>query len=458
YSDNNPLKAKLADVWKDQTDNGSTASISLEGIANQSLQLDYDNQQAPYFAETYRDFSPAKDFTANDSEILTLYLKGQSTNSADEFYCTLVDSSDNTATQRITDPNTLVLPDWKKIYFAVNQFEQIDLSQIKRLIIGIGADSPSGPQSGTGTIWVDEFYLSQMICNDNQLAGDFDNNCKVNLSDFSQIASQWMEQYYVLPIPVDPGSQNLTAKWSFDESTDTMAADSTGNGHDGTLVDASWAPGSGTDGGGVSIDRASSTSSRVEIPTAAIPLSQGTYSAWVNLYEDQTSSVRYIFGHTTIPAWANRIQFYMDSSDTSLDLGLGASHRSSTAIMTLQTLVWHHIALTWDGSNYQVYVDGVLKASGAYSGLSELQSVTHIGNNGSDSPTEAFNGLIDEVSIYETVLTPEEILYLADAVPMVVNPRRTDLYTDGIIDLKDLSLFIADWLDCALSPVEASFD
>jgi hypothetical protein len=81
-----------------------------------------------------------------------------------------------------------------------------------------------------------------------------------------------------------------------------------------------------------------------------------------------------------------------------------------TNIQTLNAGQWYHIALTWNGVSYAVYVTGVLKASGTYSGLGTLAAYADIGNNGNSSGrNEAFDGLIDEVHVYNIVLGAEEI-------------------------------------------------
>ncbi len=69
---------------------------------------------------------------------------------------------------------------------------------------------------------------------------------------------------------------------------------------------------------------------------------------------------------------------------------------------------WHHIATLNDGTNGYIYVDGVQVKSGT-SGLSI--KVTKIGTKPSANG-EFFDGLIDNVSIYNRALSPQEIQQL----------------------------------------------
>ena len=39
---------------------------------------------------------------------------------------------------------------------------------------------------------------------------------------------------------MDPGAENLVAAWNFDEGSGNVVTDNSGNGHNGTIVDATW--------------------------------------------------------------------------------------------------------------------------------------------------------------------------------------------------------------------------
>jgi hypothetical protein len=220
------------------------------------------------------------------------------------------------------------------------------------------------------------------------------------------------------PVPTAPSDTNLMGWWKLDESSGTVAVDSSGQGNNGSLngTAMTWMPGDGMIGGALSFDGTASDADYVEISSAVISTAAGTVAMWGKLGADQLPATRYFCGHTTIPAWSNRIQLYMDNSDTMLDLGLGDSHNRHKDIMSLTAETWYHVALTWDGGNYVVYVNGEEKANGSYAGLDTLNTVADIGNDGNtDGRTESFNGLLDDVRIYNVALTGSEISYLAGA-------------------------------------------
>ncbi|SVE20136.1 uncharacterized protein METZ01_LOCUS472990, partial [marine metagenome] len=71
---------------------------------------------------------------------------------------------------------------------------------------------------------------------------------------------------------------------------------------------------------------------------------------------------------------------------------------------------WHHIATTFDGTNYKLYLDGVeLNNSTDLSGLTPPEPVTMIGSYKGDRSLLAWLGKIDEVRIWNDTRTQGEI-------------------------------------------------
>ncbi|HUV40356.1 MAG TPA: LamG domain-containing protein, partial [Sedimentisphaerales bacterium] len=175
------------------------------------------------------------------------------------------------------------------------------------------------------------------------------------------------------------------------------------------------------------------TSYRAEIPGGPLSASAGTITLWARPSGTQFGA-RYFFGHTSSSTgWADRIQLYMDNSDTQLDLGLGDTHTKASNIMTLSTDTWYHIALTWDSGDYVVYVDGQQQNSSTYTGLSTIGTLADIGNNGGrgTTPDEGFAGIIDEVRIYDEALDGGEVNDIYEGVIEVASsPNPADEATN----------------------------
>jgi Concanavalin A-like lectin/glucanases superfamily/GLEYA domain len=73
---------------------------------------------------------------------------------------------------------------------------------------------------------------------------------------------------------------------------------------------------------------------------------------------------------------------------------------------------WHHVVLTWDGNIVKIYVDGVLDQSAENTSASINLSNFTIGGQRLEIGEWSFNGIIDEVAIWDRVLLENEIIDL----------------------------------------------
>ena len=80
---------------------------------------------------------------------------------------------------------------------------------------------------------------------------------------------------------------------------------------------------------------------------------------------------------------------------------------------------WYHAAATYDGSNMRLYLNGYVVASMALSGSIVYPNlpIVEIGHAPIDSTIYYFNGLIDEVQIYNRALSSVEVSKLAGTYP-----------------------------------------
>ena len=87
------------------------------------------------------------------------------------------------------------------------------------------------------------------------------------------------------------------------------------------------------------------------------------------------------------------------------------SHLGNTGLAeggtAVQTNTWYHLAETFDGSTLSIYVNGVLDGSVAAVSASPTDEPFIIG--GETAGPWDFNGLVDEVSVYNVALTPSQI-------------------------------------------------
>jgi len=255
---------------------------------------------------------------------------------------------------------------------------------------------------------------------------DLNHDEKVDFEDFALLAECWAVKHILLAEDLDLDGevdtndiyvfaenwlwdkQGLVGCWKFDDGNGTVAYDSSGYNNTGVFVsEPVWTLGKFD--GGLRFD---GIDDAVEIKTDRLDPNAGSISLWA--YAEAFSTMpHYLFGHTASHPWNNRIQLYVSDPNGNLALGLGDVHFRHMGIEKLNLNRWYHFVLTWNGKTYEVYVDGVLKATGSYTGLSRLSTFADIGNDGNPVyRDESFCGIIDEVRIYSRTLTPIEVLYL----------------------------------------------
>jgi fibronectin type 3 domain-containing protein len=205
----------------------------------------------------------------------------------------------------------------------------------------------------------------------------------------------------------------LAAYLKFDETSGTTAADSTGNGWNGTLVNGPvWA--AGKSGNAVSLN---GTNQYVSLPAGVVSSANtATVAAWV--YLDAASNWMRIFdfgsGTSTYmfispENGANgKIRFAIKVNNSSEQIIDGQS--------TLPTGGWHHVAVTLNGATGILYVDGSQVGSNTAMTLkpSDMGSTTQNWIGRSQFANDPYlNGLVDDFRIYTRALSASEIAALA---------------------------------------------
>ncbi|MGA2677845.1 MAG: sugar-binding protein [Sedimentisphaerales bacterium] len=198
----------------------------------------------------------------------------------------------------------------------------------------------------------------------------------------------------------------LLGWWKFDEKEGTTAADSSGNGNDGTLVgNPQWRPQGGKIGGAIEL---SGKGDYVKIAneSAFNITSQITVAAWVNITSVPQEWTGIVTKGDT--AWRLSTSF----ANNVFHFGT-AREDYLNGVTTVSSGQWHHVACVYDGSKMSIYVDGKLDVSRPQSGpIATNNFPVCIGEN-IELTGHCWNGLIDDVRIYNYVLSENEIAALA---------------------------------------------
>lgn len=345
-------------------DQAPFAEQTIVKTGRQSLPFNYDNS----FGQSEATLSiSGQDWTASDVQTLALAFSGTTGNTG-----TLYVKINNSKVVYDRDPADIARSGW--------QAWNIDLSAVSGLqnvtSLTIGVDGGSA----AGMLYIDDIRLYA-------LAGE-------------------------LITPADPGTAGLVAKYSFEGN----ANDSSGNGHNGTVEgNASFVP--GHDGSALNCDG---------------------FDGYVST--TRTASDLGIDGNKarTVTCWAHTLSF---ANGGLYDVG----NRSNGQDFSLRTLTtdnswriqywgggfdidfthdtvakWVHFTHVHDGTSTKVYADGVLIVDGPVTLDTQDNNPWQIGRYG--WPDAYFQGMIDELHLYNRALSAEEALFAAGRTEPIHKP------------------------------------
>jgi hypothetical protein len=189
-------------------------------------------------------------------------------------------------------------------------------------------------------------------------------------------------------------ADNPLAYWELDETSGTNAADSSGNGFDGTYT-APYTLGQASAYANLNTAVDFGESGLVTLADNLGNHSQVTVEAWIKM--DARQGFIYDSGDFALGVnGAGEIVHHMDANGPP----------DSTTFPPLVVDTWYYLAATYDADVADAtffYLDGVLQTTedAHENGLDAILGVGTLGDE--------FDGLIDEVAIYDSVLSPAQI-------------------------------------------------
>jgi len=384
YNDINPSEPgsnRILDTWIDGyqiESNGALVGNDFPPYAEQttvrngvqSMPVYYDNTGAALQSEVHRVWDEPQDWTTNNFNALKLYTHGDPLNVAGELYVIIEDNAGVSA--KVTNPDAAIFAaeEWKEWAIPLDEVAAagVNPTAIAKLVIGI-ADK-SGQVEANGKLYIDDV--------------------RVGFEPIGLVASYALEN---------------------------NVEDSSGNGHHGTLAGDPNFPVSYVNGpaglGQAMLFDGTIGHQYVDMgtfnPSAATDqLSVALWAKW----DGFSNAWQGLIGKR-IGGWDRSEMMWQIEADQST--GLIKFQREGNDVTTDRVLLvgeWAHVAATFDGTTAKVYLNGEMVQEGNFSFGTDTEAPIQIGSSTSGGGN-AFNGALDEIRIYDIVLSDAEILELA---------------------------------------------
>lgn len=213
--------------------------------------------------------------------------------------------------------------------------------------------------------------------------------------------------------------ESLVLYLRFDEGTGNTIQDESGNGNDGEMQgDAGWE--TGRYGNAIALNGANSYLLAGDSGFTNMGEAGDSYTVEAWIKTSQTGGTTWgapiIVEKRRQPEWHRAFSIYLNASSS-----LGARFETGVANITVDAAEpainddsWHHIAVTRNGAEVELYIDGDLAKAGQITDEDRSapdQPITLGCRRTNDgASTHYFEGLIDELAIFSRALEVAEIL------------------------------------------------
>ncbi|MHC4509556.1 MAG: LamG-like jellyroll fold domain-containing protein, partial [Planctomycetota bacterium] len=243
----------------------------------------------------------------------------------------------------------------------------------------------------------------------------------------------------VLTSVANAGDPSLVGWWRFEEGSGATANDSSGNGHHGTLLGPpEWVLGPEDFGGALAFNPDGCTGVDCGIFDPTDGTGQFTVALWA--FWDGTGTYQHFLTKSNAYG-ADTMMFQFElwgaHADATYTDRVGVTYQAAGSVpfSLMPKNQWVHLALTFDGSNAVIYLNGVdEEGPKPFSIGPNIDAMVEIGYT-STRPSgiwRTFHGSFDDFRVYSRALTAKEIQQLMIGIPpgAASNPSPADKATD----------------------------
>lgn len=242
--------------------------------------------------------------------------------------------------------------------------------------------------------------------------------------------------FAVVTLAFTPVSQAaLLLHWALDESSGTIANDTSGNNIHGTWQATTgavtWQPSGGIAGGAYAFTGLN-RDSFITTSFNAVSSAPFTISLWVKTISTENDGLAYLGNG----AAGSEYYVLRMTNGKALVNARNTTEVTGTGVTTINNDSWHHLAAVYaSDTDRRLYVDGVL--DGSSTTLVNPVTLTRFGigaltRNTPYNPADLFTGLIDDVQLYSGALSTGDIAFLR-ANPGSVIPEPSPVAILGLV-------------------------
>jgi hypothetical protein len=366
---------------------GTFGERTIINSGEQSMPVTYDNASKYSFSEVTRTFDTAQDWTANGIQSLCLYFRGVSGNTG-QLYLKV----NNTKVAYYGAATDIAVPAWLPWIVDLSAVGG-NLNKVTKLTIGIEGSGSAG------ILYIDDVRL------------------------YGKAAE------YITP--GEPDTANLLASYQFEGN----ANDSSGRGFNGVITGGGQLVASGRPNGGSALQV--SKAGYVDLgkrPAMDFGTTDWTVAAWFKTAMVGTGDANKgtVYGKGGDTAGGHRYCLIM--SETTEGVVSLVTDDDVTKYVINSTSVtnddeWHFVAGQREGTALRIYIDGILEGAGtateSYNLSGTSQHNAYIGaitDHTNNILYKLFNGLIDDVRVYDKALSQGEIFWLAGRTSPIAKP------------------------------------
>lgn len=209
-------------------------------------------------------------------------------------------------------------------------------------------------------------------------------------------------------------TEGLVAYWDFNENDNNVAKDVSGNGHNGEISGGAKIIKDGKYGSAIKFN---GNNSEVSVPYHKdLNPEVFTITAWAKVNSNSTGYRAVVSSRDDFPQ--RGYIFYCEPQNTwQFWIGAGVNHWKSAQGTAVNLDKWDHLAGTYADGKHKFYVNGKFVDQRNFNISLNTNEEFLIGSGANETPNHHYHflGMIDEVRVYDRVLTEHEIAAVMDS-------------------------------------------